>query len=167
MSSQAEHLPAYSEQHGHLLEAGDVQLPTHYGSLNLAPLAPSLPSADACLAHLRLLHTFEKLKTAVGYQDGLWDIWDSRAASAANPLDVLVKLREKRWALYVGRAVERYESWWRSFVPDMLLEKDMIKQQSSDRTRYEGFTEGQPAEWAVDMLPPIGKRLYIHLSMAN
>ncbi|KXH32314.1 hypothetical protein CSIM01_05736 [Colletotrichum simmondsii] len=41
-------------------------------------------------------------------------------------LDILIRLCEKRWAIYLGRAVDRYAAWWRSFGPDMLLESDML-----------------------------------------
>ncbi|KAI9172315.1 hypothetical protein HJFPF1_01815 [Paramyrothecium foliicola] len=164
--NSADKPPAYSEQHGHLLEAGDIQLPTHFGPLDLAAQVQATPTADTCLAHLRLLHTFEKLKHAIGYQDGLWDIWDNRAASAPNEIDVLVIVREKRWALYVARAVERYEAWWRSFVPDMLLEKDMI-QGDQNSARYEGFLKADPVEWNADMLPPIDVLLVWHAHLLN
>ncbi|KAK1638610.1 hypothetical protein BDP81DRAFT_392061 [Colletotrichum phormii] len=52
--------------------------------LNLAlpsntPPPPSFPTQDTCLAHLRLLTAFNRLKTETGYRDGLWNIWDVRA----------------------------------------------------------------------------------------
>ncbi|KAG7042513.1 alpha-ketoglutarate-dependent sulfonate dioxygenase [Colletotrichum scovillei] len=137
-------------------------------NLVLPPETPppsSFPTQDACLAHLRLLTAFNRLKTETGYRDGLWDIWDARAdtttpmkhretpnvdGSGKNSdnhnhktgkkapigpdtevghdleLDILIRLREKRWAIYLGRAVDRYAAWWRSFGPDMLLESDML-----------------------------------------
>ncbi|KXH47813.1 hypothetical protein CSAL01_03306 [Colletotrichum salicis] len=144
--------------------------------LNLAlppktPLPPSFPTHDTCLAHLRLLTAFNRLKTETGYRDRLWDIWDARAGTTTSPtttttknahngdsngnnnnpennhkttdgnaaeegpdtepevnmdLDILIRLREKRWAVYLGRAVDRYAAWWRSFGSDMLLESDML-----------------------------------------
>lgn len=147
--------PTYGIEEGPVLEAQEAALPTFHGILNLSD-SPPVPDADTCLAHLRLLSAFEKLKIQVGYQDGLWDIWDDRASSAANAIEVLVKLREKRWALYVARAVDRYEAWWTSFVPTMLLEKDMIKDESSRPERYEAFVHAQPTLWKEDILPPIG-----------
>ena len=152
--------PGYSEQHADALA-------TTFGTLNLADEAPKTPQADTCLAHLRLLFAFEKLKTQTGYQDGLWDIWDSRAGgpTASNAADILVKLREKRWAVYVARAVDRYEAWWKSFVPHTLKEKETMGGESADRERYEGFTENKPIIWKEDMLPPLGKyRAVLYLS---
>ncbi|KAL0780689.1 hypothetical protein CaCOL14_002024 [Colletotrichum acutatum] len=140
--------------------------------LNLAlppethPPLSSFPTQDACLAHLRLLTAFNRLKTETGYCDGLWDIWDARASTTTTnymkhtdtrngddsgnsseehnhkterapidpdtgvdpelDLDILIRLREKRWAIYLGRAVDRYAAWWRTFTPNMLLESDML-----------------------------------------
>jgi hypothetical protein len=144
--------PGYSEQHANTLA-------TTSGTLNLISDATKTPQADACLAHLRLLYAFERLKSETGYQDGLWDIWDSRAGgpTASNAADILVKLREKRWAVYVARAVDRYEAWWKSFVPQMLKEKETMAGEGADQQRYEGFTENKPTIWNEEMLPPLGK----------
>lgn len=138
-----------------MVQDQDDDLATHFGSLNLSKTTMSvMPDPDSCLAHLRLLAAFEKLKNQVGLQDGIWDIWDKRAASADNSLDVLVKLREKRWAIYVARAVDRYEAWWRSFESDMLLEEEMAV--GAGEERYSEFTEAKPASWRANMLPPLG-----------
>ncbi|KAH7316647.1 hypothetical protein B0I35DRAFT_451594 [Stachybotrys elegans] len=159
--------PAYGEEHGPTLETGEVELPTHFGLLVLSESAPAIPDAATCLAHLRLLFAFQKLKTQVGFHDGLYDIWDSRASAASTPLDVLAKLREKRWALYVARAVDRYESWQNSFVPSPLREKEMIKGSGNDPERYEGFVKSQPVSWRPDMLPPIDVLLVWHANLLN
>src|SRR5690242_1185923 len=56
-------------------------------------LSPSLfnrfldPSAETCLAHLKLLFAIQAMKEDVGYTDGLWGLWDSRAG----PLDPSVQ----------------------------------------------------------------------------
>lgn len=132
-------------------------LPARLGSLSLVEKTVASPDPDVCLAHLRLLTAFEKLQSCVGFQDGLWDVWDNRASSADNPLDIIVNLREKRWAVFVARAVDRYENWWRAFGPDMLLEKDMLQGSGSAPEKYESFFEATPLAWKPDMLPPLGK----------
>lgn len=127
------------------------------GGLSLEETSLGTPSPDACLAHLRLLYAFQVLKNEIGYKNGIFDIWDERAVGG-NP-QVLAALREKRWALYVARAVDRYASWWQSFVPDMLLESDMIEPGVEGRDgRYAKFTsEAKPVRWTDEMLPPLGK----------
>ncbi|KAK7951046.1 uncharacterized protein PG986_006774 [Apiospora aurea] len=121
--------PAYTDYEGPRIdEETESQLRAAFYNLNLGYDASPTPVVDTCLAHLKLLRAFEGLKSRTGLTDGLWDIWDSRAqnASRGGPLDILVKLREKRWAVYVARAVDRYEAWWKSFVPTMLTEFDMV-----------------------------------------
>ncbi|GKT79299.1 alpha-ketoglutarate-dependent sulfonate dioxygenase [Colletotrichum tofieldiae] len=169
--------------------SGPQDLSAALGALNLDASPPGTdprddPNEDTCLAHLRLLTAFHRLKSETGYRDGLWEIWDSRAqvsnassatsssnskaaAAAADGgagslnTDVLVKLREKRWAVYVGRAADRYAAWWRSFVPDMLLESDMVEpsEERKDRApliaRKDCLRYGHGALWAAGMPWPV------------
>jgi hypothetical protein len=150
--------PAYSSAEGQSVTEGTLaETAAAFSSLNLSQ-SSSEPTADACLAHLRVLFAFEELKTRIGLQDGLWDIWDSRAREAgANAKNVLAVLREKRWAVFIARAVSRYEAWWQSFVPDMLKESDMTAADHETKERYLGFTASHPTVWAADMLPPLGE----------
>lgn len=159
--------PAYTPETSRPL----TDLSTTFTTLTLS--SSPTPTPDACLAHLRLLTALQRLKTETGYRSGLWEIHDSRAATA-NPSpanlkaadvgasaqlneDILVKLREKRWAVYVARAADRYASWWASFVPDMLRERDMVDPGPGREDRYEGFTGSRPMVWNADMLPPLGE----------
>ncbi|CRK11061.1 hypothetical protein BN1708_010005 [Verticillium longisporum] len=143
-----------------------VDLAPALGELNLSGTAAARPTPDACLAHLRLLFAFQVLKNEVGYTDGLWEIWDERAKGSAQ---VLAALREKRWALYVARAVDRYGAWWQSFVPDMLLEADLVTPGVVGRTsRYVGFVqEAKPMKWTEEMLPPLDVLMVWHAQMLN
>ncbi len=130
---------------------------------------------DSCVAHLKLLHAIQALKEDIGYTDGLWGLWDKRAEYGDNDLDdgvsdiastasmapeerkklILSKIREKRWALFVSRAVDRYESWWYSFEQEMLTENEMSTIES---VRYIEFTTaGKPMMWIPKMLPPLGE----------
>jgi hypothetical protein len=119
-----------------------------------------IPDVVSCLTHLKLLRAFEQLKQKIGYTDGLWDIWDSRSQGK---IEILAKLREKRWAVYVARAVDRYEAWWKSFVPDMLTEKDMLKGESKGArsANFQSFTSAhEPLRWSKEILPPPGEFPY-------
>lgn len=137
------------------------------------------PDADTCLAHLKLLFAIQNMKEEVGYTDGLWGIWDSRADTDeldelvgddeqisiavkdskdpdARKLIALSKLREKRWALFVARAVDRYESWWASLPNNgALTESDMEMPIS---LKHAGFVndQGTSIVWRKKMLPPLG-----------
>lgn len=154
--------PVYEEfEVPHFAEDAETQLREAFYHLNLCQEPSAIPTIDTCLAHLRLLRAFEDLKTRVGYSDGLWDIWDTRAHNASRNAadDVLAKLREKRWAVFVARAAERYEAWWKSFVPDMLTESDMLTDgKDGQLSKYESFvTRREPMIWTSDALPPLGE----------
>lgn len=137
-------------------------------------------SEDACLAHLKLLHAIQSMKEEVGYTDGLWNLWNDRGkwalddlrADADRPMIRMLgkcnsktvtqaghsRIREKRWALFVARAVDRYEAWWKSLVKtDMLTEEDMA---DPDSYRYKKFPTSQRLIWEERMLPPLGENLH-------
>jgi len=152
---------------------------------NLRPSnLPMGPDIDTCLAHLKLLASFHAMKEEVGYTDGLWGIWNTRAdvsdfvpdISAPGPseagfqevaldnlatrtpdqkIEVLSKLREKRWAVFIARAAKRYEAWWMSMSTQPLTEANMGVSRDPS---YQGFTcmvDG--LVWTPTMLPPLGK----------
>lgn len=138
-------------------------LQDHLDSKKHAPL-----DAYGCIAHLKLLHAIEALREDIGYTDGLWDIWDSRAdeyrtdettTSATDDLqrhqEALSRIREKRWALFVARAVDRYETWWQTMVDQPPLREADRKTPGS--TVYVDFVK--PARlraWWGEVLPPLG-----------
>lgn len=148
-----------------------------FANLTLKP-GPGDPEPNSCMAHLKLLFAFQNLKEDVGYEDGLWGLWDTRAernmtvteegeviesaevnASLKDDkqrLLVLSKLREKRWALYVARAVDRYEAWWASLTEGpRLTEADMGAPNSP---AYAEFPNGNDSGyWETQNLPPLGK----------
>ena len=165
-----------------------VDITAAFSSLDISP-TPQDPTVETCLAHLKLLYALQSLKEDVGYTDGLWNIWDSRAddpdsdiatelrddrlpPSAAAAVDLsgpraekdrvapaelrkirLSKIREKRWALFVARAVDRYEAWWNVFPKTMLREADMNDKSGA---KYHGFVnETEYLRWTEDMLPPL------------
>lgn len=156
----------------------DFDVTSAFANLTLAP-GPNPPTADSCLAHLKLLYAFQTLKEEVGYTDGLWGLWNSRAEGivriqrqddegnvseevkdvSKDPAAAQVALsqvREKRWALYVARAVDRYEAWWRSMRdgPPLTM-NDMDKRGNQS---YDLFPDaGSGSLWTLEQLPPLGK----------
>jgi hypothetical protein len=131
-----------------------------FSSLRLSETPPDFPTADTCLAHLKLLSAFHALKEDVGYTDGLFNLWDAKCELLDNRDETLAKMREKRWVLYVARAVERFEDWWLQVLCNM---------EEGQATRLEGkemranvmefmeFTKrGRVQRWTTSMLPPIG-----------
>jgi len=130
-----------------------------FSTLRLSDTPSLFPDPEHCLAHLKLLSAFHALKEDVGYTDGLFDLWNGAYERAANREEALAKLREKRWALYVARAVERFEAWWLQVLctlePVKRLEgKEMV----SNNLRFTEFPKrGTVQKWNAGILPPIGK----------
>lgn len=138
-----------------------------FANLSIEDHPKTFPDTNLTLAHLKLLEAFFILKQDIGYTDGAFDLWDSRAPgtieSVANDEmarntrnEALSKIREKRWALYVARAVHRFETWWTKVlctyeVSQMLRQSDMTTKQFQDWTGT-----GQVQRWIPAMLPPLG-----------
>ncbi|KAK2046201.1 hypothetical protein LZ31DRAFT_574703 [Colletotrichum somersetense] len=140
------------------------------------------PDVDSCLAHLKLLYAIQTLKDEVGYTDGLWDLWDIRAdpppGSEAEQMGgsskgsekrkkILAMIREKRWAIYLARAVDRYETWWRRLSEGRLREAEM-RNVDKPTEKYVNFPDGgDDYPWTVDNLPPLDVLMVWHTHMLN
>ncbi|KAF3764157.1 hypothetical protein M406DRAFT_226915, partial [Cryphonectria parasitica EP155] len=168
-----------------------VDINAAFANLSLRS-TPGEPDEDTCLAHLKLLFAIQSMKDDVGYTDGLWGLWDTLADNDDLDLDDvpsddllpgapttskkdadpdqqrkvrLSKLREKRWALFVARAVDRYESWWNHLPKTLLREEDMYEGTSS---AYSVFVEERRyIQWAESMLPPLDVLMVWHAHMLN
>ncbi|KAK8064018.1 hypothetical protein PG996_008670 [Apiospora saccharicola] len=148
------------------------ELNAAFSSLDLASISTTV-TQETCLAHLKLLNTFQNLKEDVGYTDGLWQIYDSRVLSPnvrvdgnegekPEPERLLAMLREKRWALYLARAVDRYEAWWDIFPADPLREQDLAE----NSPKFAGFVECDSPQ-QLHFLPPIDVLMVWHAHMLN
>lgn len=130
---------------------------------------PGFPTEPLAIAHLKLLHAFAVLKEDVGFTDGLFGIWDSRAAEF--PFDpklqvvdeedpdvrqvaALAKIREKRWALYVARATERFAVYWTNVL--CTPEHRRLKQADMLDKSFELLTKSGVLRADSD-LPPLGE----------
>lgn len=143
------------------------QLNSAFSSLNIAATPKDFPDVDLCMAHLKLLEALFRLKEEVGYTDGTFELWDSRApgteesvagdeAATKARMEALSKIREKRWALYVARAVDRFEVWW---IKVLCAREGASKLTLNDMMNSKFGTwpvEGRALHWTQDMLPPLG-----------
>ncbi|KAH6605065.1 hypothetical protein Trco_006772, partial [Trichoderma cornu-damae] len=180
---------ASAVQDGFADPARDIDVTASFANLSLSSGPPTGgPNVDTCLAHLKLLHAIHSLKEDVGYTDGLWGIWDSRAQWDTAILDsealppgirlegldegervklALSRLREKRWAIFLARAVDRYEAWWNAVRKHetMLTEEDMMRPKNPKYTRF--VTTGTPLPWKDELLPPLDVLMVMHAHMLN
>jgi len=112
-------------------------------NLNLDPSPPKFASADLCIAHLKLLEAFHLLRSEIAGTDDIFGI-----ASHASDDSNLNQLREKRWQVYVSRAVDRFEKWWDTCIPasknGQPCEKLTCERLVYDVKVYDVFMEGMP-----------------------
>lgn len=172
--------PAYEEVGSSADPPGYVDLDLTASFANLrVDSSPHDPDPDTCLVHLKLLFAFQNLKDDIGYTDGIFGIWDSRAdcnivvaengdleehpyteggdadADAQERRKSLSVVREKRWALFVARAVDRYESWWNTVTGERpLVESDMNARDSLAFSNFPLIEES--SYWEKRSLPPLG-----------
>ncbi|CAI6085788.1 unnamed protein product [Clonostachys chloroleuca] len=167
-----------------------IDISASFANLSLAS-GPHDPTPDSCLAHLKLLYAFQVLKEDIGYTDGLWGLWDARTqgkrgisrpdetgkapkadkGAALNDhtaqQEALSQVREKRWAVFVARAVDRYESWWKSMSDENPLQESDMENDSS--LAYDEFpsTGGNGNLWSNGQLPPLDVLMVWHSHMLN
>lgn len=125
------------------------------------PTPNSVPQKDHLIAHLKLLEAIYNLRLAIGSQDRLFDIAAPKFELAEDPA-TKARVSEKRWAVYVARAVDRFEKWWMNSIPNIrpsavnshLTTKDWL----SNRTNHTIVLRSVPLEqFSKDTLPPLGK----------
>lgn len=126
-----------------------------FSNLNLYPTpvySTNLPSEDHCLAHLKLLEAISQLREDISSRDGLFGIRDAFATDPYNKEKQLSAIREKRWGVYVAKAVKRFEVWWMTCVEHeegRLTMNNLLE-------RFASFKHGGEAI-QVKILPPLGK----------
>ncbi|KAI9813014.1 MAG: hypothetical protein M1832_006405, partial [Thelocarpon impressellum] len=149
-------------------------LPAGISSLTFNAAGEPKPTVDQCIFHLKLLEAFHRLRQDVGHTDGLFGIHDRLAQSLSSQTpeqhDVaLAQVREKRWAVYVARAVDRFESWWSS---SRISQGRPDQRFTQSHLAYEaGFDDtprsGAPRNVTPEDLPPLDVLMVWHSYMLN
>lgn len=113
-------------------------------------------SPDQCVAHLKFLAVLADLRDSVSNNDGLFGLFDSEAErfpSSSN--EAHARIREKRWAVYTARAVDRYTQWWFSCLP---MSRPHITMTDLQSRQYETIVDSSTQlVWSADNMPPLGK----------
>lgn len=144
--------------------------PTTVTTTNIPSLIPQKEGQEivkSSLVHLRLLYAFRRLRLQIGHQDGLWGIHDDRLDDQTPPLTLdernqgLARIKEKRWAIYLARAVHRYDAWWKAMNPKPLTEAET---ESTESARYAKFPQKSvPLDFTEENMMPLGEiRLWTH-----
>ena len=129
-----------------------------FSNLNLAPSAK--PTPDVCIAHLKLLEAFHQLRENVAFEDGRFGINDAYADAAPSKQErseLLIKIREKRWQVYLCKASKRFEKWWTTCI-EATDERNRLLGQSKIPLNFKQSPDvGERLAWSKDRLPPLGK----------
>ena len=149
--------PAYTSQAPRTAPTEPPDITAAFSNLDLN--STDQPTPDQCLAHLKVLETFHQLREDVATQDGLFGIRDSFLPVCKDEKERaqrLMQIREKRWAVYVTKAAQRFEKWWTLAVQPRAdpLHVDRIHNVSMHDFKQK---QNEHSHWHVDRLPPIGK----------
>lgn len=171
-------------QDNDLSEKKDIP-PTYVEATKIRPLVfypidGSLPhdivttktvSSDECIAHLKLISIFSDLREVISLKDGVFGLWDSMAEQSIkqNYDRALALIREKRWAVYVNRAVDRFQSWLETSLQDMNfsfnMERMTVTQVEKMKISLTDKRTRQP--WSPETLPPLDVLMVWHSYMLN
>ena len=165
----AEHLPSYTDGENPLASDNTPSVPTKsqdaelkLPTLNLQepfPLTGITVTRDLCIAHLKLLAALADLRDVISSNDGLFDIYDSQANQFKDDErqmnQALARIREKRWAVYVTRAVDRFTTWWETCVPR--AGGPFNASTLASMTLQDPLDILTRIDWTRDTLPPLGE----------
>lgn len=117
-----------------------------------APISTTV-TRDQVIAHLKFLAVLSDLRDTIASTPDLFGIPDAqRELFGAQTNEAQIRVKEKRWAVYTARAVERYEAWWNSCLgQNRATIRRLYSPDYGDVAKIKGVME-----WDVDILPPIG-----------
>lgn len=138
-------------------------------SLTIPPLnldrIPGLPqdstvTRDQCVVHLKFLAALADLRDSISADDGLFGIHDAVANDYPDRRnETLARIREKRWAVYTTKAVERYSIWWQKCLPNFGSRPTLEVLRHSS---YNSITElSTRIVWHQESMPPLGGYFYV------
>ncbi|SMQ53689.1 unnamed protein product [Zymoseptoria tritici ST99CH_3D7] len=129
-----------------------------------------LPMTAECIAHLKLLECFYRLRADVASRDGLFGIQNPtfKQVPATNDgrAECLKKLAEKRWAIYVERAIDRYETWLTAMDTGRPITRKSLKVLGQKGWLLEGDA-GNEYRIESSTMPPVDVLMVWHSHMLN
>lgn len=147
--------PAYAKSESN---STVLDITAAFSGLNLTPSAK--PTPDVCLAHLKLLEAFHQLREDVAFEDGRFGIDDAFADAGESDrerAELLTKIREKRWQVYVTKASNRFERWWTTCVEPNDESNRLLGQGKILSVFKQSPDVGERLVWSKDYLPPLGE----------
>lgn len=143
----------------------------------------TFPSVNECIIHLKVLECFYRLRQSIGSTDGLFGICNSvvtdspiwkeqeelDSASKTQKDKLLRQVSEKRWAIHVARAVDRFDVWVRAMIPNAKMASlNITPNDVESESLSERLSAGSPPfEFTRDNIPPIDVLMIWHAYMLN
>jgi hypothetical protein len=142
--------------------------------------APSsdIPSVNETIAHLKTLECFSRLRQTAASTDGLFGIHNaivvdiarsSNLASGEGADELLPKLAEKRWAIYISRAVDRFHDWVSVIVPNGPIPTmaELEYDGRNDMIMHPGYAKQAMQPIGQSNMPPLDVLMIWHAYMLN
>lgn len=115
-------------------------------------------SPQACYHHQLLLRCFLDLKRTISKMTGLYKKeYDYEIESEVDPIARQSTVEERRWSIYVSRAVHRFSVWWAQIPADSEMSSC-----ESHRVSEKPYAHHSGWTWTGDELLPLGKYLGTH-----
>lgn len=166
--------PAYTQN---AESAEDLRAQVAALSVNeLASPSPK-PNVSQAICHLKLLFAFQTHRNKISSTKGLFDIHDVVPEDTPTGEDSISqaklllrsKIPEKRWSVYITRAVVRFSVWWEA----------LRKQKHAQWLKLHAMSRGGPFkamvqptgkwdhQWMAGTLPPLDVLIVWHAFMLN
>lgn len=87
-------------------------IPQLYAAPTAGSPTTATVSRDKCIAHLKFLVVLADLRDTISNTIGLFGLADADPVIFCEETnDAQIRVKEKRWAVYIARAVQRYTVW--------------------------------------------------------
>ncbi|KAL4925551.1 uncharacterized protein BDV17DRAFT_283830 [Aspergillus undulatus] len=154
-------LPAYTQASTQLPAVPPLDL-----SQNAGPELYTTVTHYECIAHLKFLAALSDLRDTVTSNSNVFNIPDPDPREFGSHInEAWAMAKEKRWTVYMAKAVERYTAWWNTCIPRS-RSRPTIDQLCTPE--YENITVCNiPLAWTPDELPPLDVLMVWHAHMLN
>ncbi|KAB8259013.1 hypothetical protein BDV32DRAFT_159732 [Aspergillus pseudonomiae] len=153
--------PAYDQVDGPPLVIPPLDLFQTVG-----PPVCSTVTQDQCIAHLKFLAALADLRDNITNINGLFNINDPDPdVFGATTHEAFARVKEKRWAVYTARAVDRYTTWWQKCIQSP---RRFLKRRDLVDDSYDLITEhAKSYNWSPKAMPPLDILMVWHAHMLN
>ncbi|KAL4895138.1 hypothetical protein BDV59DRAFT_192076 [Aspergillus ambiguus] len=143
-----------------------LSIPRLNPALGAGPPTAATVTRDQCIAHLKFLAVLADLRDTIGNTSGLFGLADADPRVFCEETnEAQIRIKEKRWAVYTTRAVERYTVWWNTCVDNRRPRTTTGDLYSSD---YGSMTTlKHPMDWQPNILPPLDVLMVLHAHTLN